>query len=91
MSIVTIKLTKPTNRLKGELSKYLQEIDSNVFVGKVSARVAIEIWAKVVDDIIMTGSAVMTMSDNSLQGYKVFKCNSKRKLIEIDGLPMFTT
>ncbi len=60
--------------LRGELSKWLQEIDSGVFIGKVNALVREELWA-IIQKKIGTGEAEMFWTSNNEQGYDLKMIN----------------
>lgn len=53
--------------LRGHLTRWLPEISSGVFVGKVTARVRTLMWQRVTD-MLKTGRAIMVYGANNEQG-----------------------
>lgn len=51
--MIVITLTDCPKSLRGDLSKWLLEINTGVFVGKVSARVRDNLWKRVKDSVKM--------------------------------------
>ena len=54
--------------LRGDLSKWLCEINTGVYVGRINARVREELWERVCKNI-KNGQATMVYSVNNEQGY----------------------
>jgi CRISPR-associated endoribonuclease Cas2 subtype I-E len=55
-----------SSRLRGDLSKWLQEINTGVYVGNVNSRVRDAIWNRVCENL-KTGRATMVFSTNNEQ------------------------
>lgn len=49
--MIVITLTKVPNALRGDLTKWYQEIQTGVYVGNVSARVRDSLWLRIVENI----------------------------------------
>ena len=71
--------------LKGDLSRWLFEVDTGVFVGRVSARVREHIWERVVSDC-KSGHAVLVYATRSEQGFDFRLHNCRRDKVDLDGL-----
>lgn len=85
MVIVTLANCPPS--LRGDLTKWLQEVNTGVYVGKVSARVRDELWRRVCENA-KTGNATMVYSANNEQGMKFRIHNSSWVPIDFDGLTL---
>lgn len=74
--------------LRGELSRWLIEPKTGVFVGHLSARVRDELWLialKKCND----GSVLQIWSTNSPQGYQCRSNDrSERKMIDMEGITL---
>ena len=55
-------------RLRGELSLWLQEIDTGVYVGHVSTKIRSLIWKRV-EDLAGSGTATMIYSTKNEQKF----------------------
>lgn len=65
MTVIVLSDCPP--KLRGDLTKWLLEISTGVYVGKVSARVRDELWLRVCDNL-KSGRASMVYSTNNEQG-----------------------
>ncbi len=74
--------------LRGELTKWLLEVKTGVFVGKVSAIVREKLWDKVGLDRNLSG-ALMIYSADTEQGFKIELIGDPRRtLVDLDGLQL---
>jgi CRISPR-associated protein Cas2 len=85
--MIVITLTDCPPSLRGDLTKWLQEVNTGVYVGKVSARVRDEIWKRVRDNI-KSGRATMVFSTNNEQGMDFKVHNTSWEPIDFDGLKL---
>jgi CRISPR-associated protein Cas2 len=77
--------------LRGELSRWLFEVQAGVFTGRVSALVRGELW-QMIEKKLGKGSAVMIYSANNEQGFKAQMLgNPSRSLVDIEGLLLVKT
>lgn len=85
--VVLILECVPTG-LRGELTRWLLEPKTGVFVGRVSAMVRERLWTKVCAEAEM-GGCVMVHTCNSEQGYKI-RCSGKtsRTVEDFEGLQL---
>ena len=85
--MIVITLTDCPVSLRGDLSKWLVEINTGVFVGKVSARVRDQLWKRVKDNV-KNGRATMVYSTNNEQHMDFRIHNSQYQIIDFDGLKL---
>jgi len=86
--MVVYILEKVPVSLRGELSRWMQEPHSGVFVGSLSAMVREKLWEKACKQA-KNGSVIMVYSTNSCQGYCMRSAGkANRNIIEIDGLQL---
>jgi CRISPR-associated protein Cas2 len=83
-------LEKVPRSLRGELTRWLLEINTGVFVGRVSATVRDLLWAKVVQTT-GGGRCAMAYRANNEQGFALRLYGYQdRKLRDFDGLVLVT-
>lgn len=80
-----IRLEKAPRGLRGDLTKWLLEIDSGVFVGRVNARVRENLWERV-QKHVNNGRAIMVYSTNNEQGLAFKVHGSQWEPIDFDGM-----
>lgn len=85
--MVVLSLTDVPMALKGDLSKWMLEINSGVFVGSFSARVRDELWERVCENI-KNGKATMVYSTNGEQGMDFRVHNTSWQPVDYDGLKL---
>jgi CRISPR-associated protein Cas2 len=89
--MVVFILENVRSTLRGELSRWLFEVKTGVFTGRVSALVRDELW-KMIEQKLGKGSAVMLYSANNEQGFKAQMLgNPSRSLVDIEGLLLVKT
>lgn len=83
--VVLVLETVPTG-LRGELSRWMIEPRTGVFVGQVSALVRDKLWDKVAEGV-GRGGAIMVYSTNKEQGFALRSWgDTKRQLLDFEGL-----
>lgn len=65
--MIVLSLSNCPPKLRGDLSKWLVEINAGVYVGRVSARVRDELWQRVCENL-RDGRATMVFRANTEQG-----------------------
>lgn len=85
--MVVLTLTDVPTSLKGDLSKWMVEINTGVFVGSFSARVRDELWDRVCENI-KNGRATMVYSTNNEQGMDFRVHNTTWQPVDYDGLKL---
>lgn len=87
MPFTVITMTKAPNYLRGDLSKWMQEISTGVYVGNFNRRVREALWDRVVESI-GDGEATLTYSCRNEIGYNFKTHNSQRQAVDFDGIPL---
>ena len=72
-------------KLKGFLTKYLWEVNTGVYVGKLSARVRELVWQRIQENKGL-GSATMVFPSDNEQGFVFYSTDSQYVPIDYDGL-----
>ena len=85
--MIVITLTDCPISLRGDLSKWLLEINTGIFVGKVSARVRDQLWKRVKDSV-KNGRATMVYNTNNEQHMDFRLHNSINQVVDFDGLKL---
>lgn len=85
--MVVICLTDCPAKVRGDLSKWLFEINTGVYVGKLSARVRDELWKRVCQNV-KQGRATMVYSADSEQGFLFRTHHSKWQIRDFDGITL---
>lgn len=85
--MVVITLTSCPTALRGDLTKWLQEVNTGVYVGRVSSRVRDKLWKRISENS-STGKATMVYSANNEQGMKFRIHNSSWEPVDFDGLTL---
>lgn len=85
--MVVLTLEKCPLALRGDLTKWLQEISVGVYVGQVSARVRDKLWERVCEES-RNGRAVMVYSARTEQRYDFRVHNAAWEPIDFDGLKL---
>lgn len=87
--MMVIILEKVSSSLKGELTRWLLEPKSGVFIGIVSTIVREKLWSKILSEQGMNGTGLMFYSTNSEQGYEVeLFGKSQRGITDFEGLKL---
>ena len=85
--MIVISLTNCPVSLRGDLTKWLLEINTGVFVGRVSARVRDRLWERITDNI-KDGRATLVYSANNEQHMNFCIHNSENEIVDFDGLKL---
>ena len=85
--MVVITLEKCPLALRGDLTKWLQEISPGVYVGQVSARVRDNLWTRVCAES-KSGRATMVFSARNEQHYDFRTHNTLWEPIDFDGIKL---
>lgn len=73
--------------LRGDLSKWLNEVNTGVYVGSLNARVREELWERVCSHI-KSGQATMVYSTNNEQGYVFLTHNTTWVPVDYEGITL---
>lgn len=85
--MVVVVLTDCPSKLRGDLSKWFFEINTGVYVGKVSARVRERIWERICENI-KHGQATMVYSSSGEQKMEFHVHNTSWKIVDYDGIKL---
>lgn len=85
--MIVVTLTKVPPALRGDLTKWYQEIQTGVYVGNVSARIRDLLWDRI-QKTIGQGEATMVYSINNEIGYDFKTTRQDRRVVDFDGLPL---
>ncbi len=85
--MVVIVLSNCPQKLRGDLTRWLFEIDTNVFVGNMNARVRDAVWDRICTNI-KTGRASMAYSSNNEQKLEFRIHNTDWEPIDFDGIKL---
>lgn len=85
--MIVVTLTDSPHSLRGDLSKWMQEISTGVYVGNVNPRVREEIWKRICNNI-KNGKATMAFSANNEQRMDFYVHNTGWEPIDFDGLKL---
>lgn len=85
LTVITIKNIKPS--LRGDLSKWMQEISTGVYIGNFNSKIREKLWERVKENII-DGEATLSYYCNNEIGYSFDTYNSDRKIFDYEGIPL---
>lgn len=87
MPMTVVTLTKVPSSLRGDLTKWLQEISTGVYVGNINTRIREELWRRITENI-KQGQATMSYAKHNEIGYDFLVHNTNREVIYCDGIPL---
>ena len=85
--MIVITLTDCPPKVRGDLSKWLLEISTGVYVGNLSARVRDELWGRVCEHV-KEGRATMVYSSNGEQKLDFAIHNTRWLPVDYDGIKL---
>lgn len=85
LTVITIKNVKPS--LRGDLSKWMQEISTGVYVGNFNSKIREKLWERIKSNII-NGEATLSYYCNNEIGYNFEIYNSTKEIIDYEGIPL---
>ena len=85
--MVVVSLTNCPPKLRGDLSKWLLEINTGVYVGQVSARVREALWKRICANV-GTGQATMVFSTNNEQHFDFYVHNTSWRPTDFNGIKL---
>jgi len=89
--MVLMMVERVTPSLRGELTRWLLQPRSGVFVGRVSAMLRDRLWDRVVRQK-RTGAAMLIYTTNSEQGFAFRTAgDTTRLIVDFDGLQLVKT
>lgn len=88
LTVITIKKSPPS--LRGDLTKWMQEISTGVYVGNFNTKIREKLWERVIESV-GSGEATMTYACRNEIGYRFETHNSNKIPIDFDGIPLVFT
>lgn len=85
--MVTIVVSACPPSLRGDLTKWLLEVDAGVYVGRITARVRDMLWSRITRNI-GAGHVVMISSARNEQHFEIHTHNSNYQPVDFDGLTL---
>lgn len=85
LTVITVK-NAPMS-LKGDLTKWMQEIATGVYIGNFNSRVREKLWLRVKEKI-GRGEATLSYYYRNEMGYDFDTINTAQQLIDYDGIPL---
>ena len=85
MTVVVVTDCPP--KLRGDLTKWLLEINTGVYVGKLSSRVREELWTRVCENL-KTGRATMVFRAANEQHMDFWVHNTTWEPVDVDGIKL---
>lgn len=87
MPFTVITLKKVPNSLRGDLTRWMQEIATGVYVGNFNSRVREALWQRITDTV-GEGEATMSFAFRNEIGYSFQTINAERQVVDYDGIPL---
>lgn len=88
LTVITLKKSPPS--LTGDLTKWMQEISTGVYVGNFNTKIREKLWERVIESV-GSGEATMTYAYRNEIGYRFETHNSNKIPINFDGIPLVFT
>lgn len=85
--MVIVVLTECPPSLRGDLTRWLQEINVGVFVGRLSARVRDELWSRITENL-QDGRATMVYRARNEQRFSFRTHNTRWEPTDFDGVTL---
>ncbi len=85
--MIVVVLSNCPAKLRGDLTKWMFEINTNVYVGQFNARVRDELWERICDNV-RTGQATMVFSAPGEQKMDFRVHNTTWEPVDFDGLKL---
>lgn len=85
--MIVVSMTNCPPKLRGDLSKWLLEINTGVYVGQVNARVREALWKRICDNV-GSGQATMVFTTNNEQHMDFYVHNTAWRPVDFDGIKL---
>ena len=85
--MIVVVLSNCPAKLRGDLTKWMFEINTNVYVGQFSARVRDELWERICENV-RSGEATMVFSSHGEQKMDFRVHNTTWEPVDFDGLKL---
>lgn len=85
MTVLIARAVSPG--VRGELSRWMLEVDAGVFVGQLSARVRDKLWDRLLEKLGKGGAAILVFEARSEQGFEIRTQGVlDRTLVDMEGI-----
>lgn len=84
-TVITLKKVPPY--MRGDLTKWMQEIDTGVYIGNFNTKIREELWKRVKENV-GEGEATISYTYRNEIGYKFETLNTQREEIDFEGIPL---
>ncbi|EHI70406.1 type I-E CRISPR-associated endoribonuclease Cas2e [Streptococcus ictaluri] len=85
LTVITVKNAPPS--LRGDLTKWMQEIATGVYVGNFNIKIREQLWNRV-QNTVGHGEATISFAYRNEIGYQFDTINAQRQAIDYDGIPL---
>ena len=85
LTVITLKNVPPS--LRGDLTKWMQEIATGVYIGNFNPRIREKIWDRICENTGV-GEATLSYATRNEIGYTFETLNTKRQVINNEGVPL---
>lgn len=87
MAMTVITVTNVPVSLRGDLTKWMQEIATGVYIGNLNSRVREALWERVTQSV-GKGQATLSYAMNNELGYQFATYRTKQINVSFDGIPL---
>lgn len=87
MPFTVITLRNVPYSLRGDLTRWMQEIATGVYVGNYNSKVREYLWKRI-SETVKEGEATISYSCRNEVGYSFATCNTERQIVDYDGIPL---
>ena len=87
MPFTVITLKKVPQALRGDLTKWMQEITTGVYIGNFNTKVREKLWKRVKENV-EDGEATLSFAYRNEIGYQFDTHNTSFSNIDMDGIPL---
>ncbi len=87
MAMTVITISNAPMSLRGDLTKWMQEIATGVYIGNLNSRVREEIWERVIQSV-GKGQATLSYATRNELGYQFKTHQTKQINVSFDGIPL---
>lgn len=85
--MIVIALSRVPASLRGDLTKWCQEIQTGIYVGRFSARIRDLLWERIQKNIGSVEATIVYTTNNEL-GYAFRSTRADREVVNYDGIPL---
>lgn len=87
MPMTVITVTNAPASLRGDLTKWMQEIAVGVYIGNFNARIRDNLWQRVIESV-GKGQATISYAYRNEIGYQFDTYRTQRENVNYDGIPL---